>query len=220
MVLITSRRTLAGLEGVLRSPETACSSRPGWTMAHLAARLSDADRRLATLTAGDLGGGSRLRSVVRAALRLDPADLPAALPGARGGFRHAARRRAGAERSARRGGAPRRTRRPRPAPVRPRGPLPLSRPDPALRPGPVAGGGAGQLPAARDRAVQHSAQVSDLAAALASLGARSADTSRPADTRFADLDLSRHDPPSPSGPFSPALLRPGKPVQMNETYQL
>lgn len=101
LLLLTSRRALAGLEGVLRLPlhpfsadESAelllgmvgrnsdrvtapavaevaglCEnlplalrlagnrlvSRPGWTMAHLAARLSDADRRLATLTAGDLG---------------------------------------------------------------------------------------------------------------------------------------------------------------------
>ncbi|MBO4207022.1 ATP-binding protein [Micromonospora echinofusca] len=101
LLLITSRRALTGLDGVLRLPLSPFSatesaellvgmvgrnsdrvtppalaevaglcenlplalrlagnrlvSRPGWTMAHLAARLSDADRRLATLTAGDLG---------------------------------------------------------------------------------------------------------------------------------------------------------------------
>ncbi|MEO3748598.1 helix-turn-helix domain-containing protein [Plantactinospora sp. B5E13] len=103
MVVVTSRRTLGGLEGVLRielpplAPResadllraivrdtsdraaadevaevarlcgnlplalriagTRLASRPGWTMGHLADRLSDADRRLANLTAGDLGVG-------------------------------------------------------------------------------------------------------------------------------------------------------------------
>ena len=102
LVLITSRRTLSGLDGVLRLPlgplsaaESAyllraisgprahavpdadpvaevarlCGfmplalriagnrlvSRPGWTMAQLASRLFHGDRRLATLTSGDLG---------------------------------------------------------------------------------------------------------------------------------------------------------------------
>ncbi|MDH6466344.1 transcriptional regulator with XRE-family HTH domain/tetratricopeptide (TPR) repeat protein [Micromonospora sp. A200] len=101
MVVVTSRRLLGGLEGVLRiglapltSGESAAllraivgeasdraaeqelravvrlcghlplalriagtrlASRPGWTMGHLAERLSDADRRLANLSVGDLG---------------------------------------------------------------------------------------------------------------------------------------------------------------------
>ncbi|MFY1626453.1 ATP-binding protein [Micromonospora sp. WMMD735] len=103
MVLVTSRRALGGLEGVLRiglTPlataeaadllraivrdasdraadeevasvarlcgnlplalriaGTRLASRPGWTMGHLAERLSDTDRRLANLAAGDLGVG-------------------------------------------------------------------------------------------------------------------------------------------------------------------
>ncbi|MFE9694268.1 tetratricopeptide repeat protein [Micromonospora sp. NPDC005806] len=101
IVVVTSRRLLGGLEGVLRiglapltSEESAVllravvgeasaraaaqevdavarlcghlplalriagtrlASRPGWTMGHLAERLSDADRRLANLSVGDLG---------------------------------------------------------------------------------------------------------------------------------------------------------------------
>ncbi|MCZ7420044.1 helix-turn-helix domain-containing protein [Verrucosispora sp. WMMA2121] len=101
LVLVTSRRTLGGLDGVLRIPltplapaesaqmlaaiagqatdpavtnevedvsrlcgylplalriaGTRLATRPGWTVAHLAARLSDADRRLANLVAGDTG---------------------------------------------------------------------------------------------------------------------------------------------------------------------
>ncbi|MDP4509276.1 helix-turn-helix domain-containing protein [Nonomuraea turcica] len=100
MVVVTSRRTLGGLEGVTRialapfSPQesaellqaivreaadhaaaetaqvarlcghlplalrisgTRLASRPGWTMRHLAERLSDEDRRLANLAVGDLG---------------------------------------------------------------------------------------------------------------------------------------------------------------------
>ncbi|MFB4278439.1 helix-turn-helix domain-containing protein [Nonomuraea sp. MTCD27] len=100
MVVVTSRRTLGGLEGVTRialapfSPResaqllqaivrdaadraagetaqvaglcghlplalriagTRLASRPGWTMRHLAERLSDADRRLANLAVGDVG---------------------------------------------------------------------------------------------------------------------------------------------------------------------
>ncbi|MET8040608.1 AfsR family transcriptional regulator [Micromonospora sp. NPDC005215] len=100
LVLVTSRRALTGLDGVLRlvlqplspdesmrllrtitgsafhraAPEVTAqvgrlcghlplalriaanrlASRPGWTMAHLADRLSDPNRRLAALTAGDL----------------------------------------------------------------------------------------------------------------------------------------------------------------------
>jgi hypothetical protein len=109
MVLITSRRHLAGLDCVqrihlptlsarestellgaitgapsdpgaaavarlcgylplaLRIAANRLASRPGWTMADLAARLSDPARRLDTLTAGDLG--------VRAAFRLSYAQL-------------------------------------------------------------------------------------------------------------------------------------------------
>lgn len=101
MVMVTSRRTLAGLQGVsrialaplaaeesaellraivgdashragceelaevvrlcgnlplaLRIAGTLLASRSGWTMRHLADRLADEDRRLATLTIGDLG---------------------------------------------------------------------------------------------------------------------------------------------------------------------
>lgn len=101
MVIVTSRRTLAGLSGVTRiamrpfsadesaqllraiAPEAAdqtqavdtaqvarlcghlplalriagtrLASRPSWTMRHLADRLSDEDRRLAQLSAGDVG---------------------------------------------------------------------------------------------------------------------------------------------------------------------
>ncbi|MGW3808593.1 tetratricopeptide repeat protein [Micromonospora sp. NPDC005113] len=104
MVVVTSRRLLGGLEGVLRiglaplaSGESAVllraivgeasdraagqevdavarlcghlplalriagtrlASRPGWTVGHLAERLSDADRRLANLSVGDLGVAS------------------------------------------------------------------------------------------------------------------------------------------------------------------
>ncbi|MFD7306720.1 NB-ARC domain-containing protein [Promicromonospora sp. NPDC059942] len=39
----------------LRIAGTRLASRPGWTMGHLADRLSDEDRRLANLTAGDVG---------------------------------------------------------------------------------------------------------------------------------------------------------------------
>ncbi|MEW2444469.1 ATP-binding protein [Micromonospora marina] len=113
LVLVTSRRALAGIEGALRlalqpfspaesaqlltgmvgpatdraTPEAVADvarlcenlplavriagsrllSRPGWSMAHLAARLSGADRRLATLTEGDLG--------VEAAFELSYAQL-------------------------------------------------------------------------------------------------------------------------------------------------
>ncbi|MFC5833829.1 NB-ARC domain-containing protein [Nonomuraea insulae] len=100
MVVVTSRRTLGGLEGVrriapvplsqeesaellraivraaadraaaetaqvaglcgylplaLRIAGTRLASRPGWTMRHLAERLSDEDRRLANLAVGDVG---------------------------------------------------------------------------------------------------------------------------------------------------------------------
>ncbi|MFB6397576.1 helix-turn-helix domain-containing protein [Polymorphospora sp. 2-325] len=114
LVLVTSRRALGGLEGVLRiglpplAPAesagllrtlvrdladravaqdvevvarlcghlplalriagTRLVSRPEWTMAHLAARLSDADRRLASLSVGDLG--------VEPAFALSYAQLP------------------------------------------------------------------------------------------------------------------------------------------------
>ncbi|MFD6444907.1 ATP-binding protein [Promicromonospora sp. NPDC060204] len=117
MVIVTSRRTLAGLEGVTRVPlapfspeesaellaalsdraadesaaETAAetarvsdlcgrlplalriagtrlASRPGWTMRHLAERLSDEDRRLANLVVGDVG--------VEAAFALSYVALP------------------------------------------------------------------------------------------------------------------------------------------------
>ncbi|BCJ68674.1 ATP-binding protein [Polymorphospora rubra] len=125
LVIVTSRRTLAGLEGVHRiglaplspaesaallravaggaaeraDPDTVdevarlcgnlplalriagnrLASRPSWTMAHLAARLSDTDRRLANLTAGDLA--------VEAAFALSYAQLS---PPARQAFRRLA----------------------------------------------------------------------------------------------------------------------------------
>ncbi|MEU4422303.1 NB-ARC domain-containing protein, partial [Actinoplanes sp. NPDC024001] len=113
VAVVTSRRVLGGLEGVLRigleplSPDesatllrsiavqaagvpagevgavsrlcghlplalriagTRLATRPGWTVAHLVARLADADRRLAALTVGDTG--------VAAAFALSHAQLP------------------------------------------------------------------------------------------------------------------------------------------------
>ncbi|MEW2444542.1 ATP-binding protein [Micromonospora marina] len=122
LVVVTSRRPLGGLGGVLRQPlrpfteveavhllraiagpaaavasaaelaevarlcghlplalriaGTRLASRPGWTVAHLSSRLSDADRRLAHLVAGDLG--------VEAAFALSYVQLP---PPARSMFR-------------------------------------------------------------------------------------------------------------------------------------
>lgn len=52
----------------LRIAGTRLASRPGWTMGHLADRLSDEDRRLANLTVGDVG--------VEAAFALSYVALP------------------------------------------------------------------------------------------------------------------------------------------------
>ncbi|MGW0807095.1 NB-ARC domain-containing protein, partial [Nonomuraea sp. NPDC002799] len=74
---------VAGLCGhlplALRIAGTRLASRPGWTMRHLAERLSDEDRRLANLAVGDVG--------VEAAFALSYALLP---PQAQAAFRRLA----------------------------------------------------------------------------------------------------------------------------------